>query len=115
MNTKNNQTEFSKEFINIYLKKLSKAYKKLSAGRMPAEIILVGGSTIAVNYHFRQSSTDIDAIIQTPEVMHEAICAESETKKTYRVIGLTAISQKRRLFRQCCGCTQNITGHFPMS
>lgn len=74
MNTKNNQTEFSKESINIYLKKLSKVYKKLSAGRMPAEIILVGGSAIAVNYSFRQSSTDIDAIIQAPEVMREAIC-----------------------------------------
>ena len=58
MNTKNNQTEFSKESIDIYLKKLSKTYKKLSAGRMPAEIIL-GGSAIAVNYHFRQSSTDM--------------------------------------------------------
>lgn len=74
MNTKNNQTKFSKESINIYLKKLSKIYKKLSAGRMPAEIILVGGSAIAVNYAFRQSSTDIDAIIQAPEVMRDAIC-----------------------------------------
>lgn len=74
MNTKNHQKEFSKESIDIYLKKLSKVYKKLSAGRMPAEIILVGGSAIAVNYFFRQSSTDIDAIIQAPEVMHEAIC-----------------------------------------
>lgn len=36
MNTKNNQTEFSKESIDIYLRKLSKVYKKLSAGRMPA-------------------------------------------------------------------------------
>lgn len=74
MNTKNNQTEFSKESVDIYLRKLSKAYKKLSAGRMPAEIILVGGSAIAVNYSFRQSSTDIDAIIQAPEVMRDAIC-----------------------------------------
>lgn len=74
MNTKNNQTEFSKESIDIYLRKLSKVYKKLSAGRMPAEIILVGGSAIAVNYSFRQSSTDIDAIIQAPDVMRDAIC-----------------------------------------
>lgn len=74
MNTKIQQKEFSKESIDIYLKKLSKIYKKLSAGRMPAEIILVGGSAIAVNYHFRQSSTDIDAIIQAPEVMRDAIC-----------------------------------------
>mgnify|MGYP004652941077 CR=1 FL=1 len=74
MNTKNNQTKFSKESIDIYLRKLSKTYKRLSAGRMPAEIILVGGSAIAVNYHFRQSSTDIDAIIQAPGVMRDAIC-----------------------------------------
>ena len=73
MNTKNHQKEFSKESIDIYLKKLSKVYKKLSAGRMPAEIILVGGSAIAVNYSFRQSSTDIDAIIQAPDVMRDAI------------------------------------------
>ena len=74
MNTKNHQKEFSKESIDIYLKKLSKVYKKLSAGRMQAEIILVGGSAIAVNYSFRQSSTDIDAIIQAPDVMRDAIC-----------------------------------------
>lgn len=74
MNTKNHQKEFSKESIDIYLKKLSKVYKKLSVGRMPAEIILVGGSAIAVNYSFRQSSTDIEAIIQAPEVIREAIC-----------------------------------------
>ena len=73
MNTKNYQKEFSKESIGLYLKKLSKVYKKLSAGRMPAEIILVGGSAIAVNYSFRQSSTDIDAIIQAPDVMRDAI------------------------------------------
>ena len=74
MNIKNDQKEFSKESIDIYLKKLSRTYKKLSAGRMPAEIILVGGSAIAVNYSFRQSSTDIDAIIQAPDVMRDAIC-----------------------------------------
>ena len=72
--TKNQKKEFNKEDVNRYLKKISKIYKKLTAGRMPAEIILVGGSVIAVNYHFRQSSTDIDAIIQASDAMRDAIC-----------------------------------------
>ena len=111
MHTKNDQKEFSKESIDIYLKKLSKVYKKLSAGRMPAEIILVGGSAIAVNYSFRQSSTDIDAIIQAPDVMR---FAGFVMKKICQMIGLTAILQKQCLFRRCCGYTPSITGHFPI-
>ena len=57
------------ENINDILKDLAKAYKKLSS--TPAEITLVGGAAILVNYGFRQQSDDIDAIIQASSVMKE--------------------------------------------
>lgn len=40
---------------------------------MPAEIILIGGASILVNYGFRKSTADIDAIIQASTIMKEAI------------------------------------------
>lgn len=47
--------------INDIFKDLAKSYKKVS--RTPAEITLVGGAAILVNYGFRQQSNDVDAII----------------------------------------------------
>ena len=40
---------------------------------MPAEIILVGGAAILVNYGFRAMTTDIDAIIHAASSMKNAI------------------------------------------
>ena len=40
---------------------------------MPAEIILVGGAAILVNYGFRAMTTDIDAIIHAASSMKDAI------------------------------------------
>ena len=64
---------YSKNNLDDILKQLGKAYRKLNGTRMPAEIILVGGSAIIAGYGFRDSTTDLDACIQASSVMKEAI------------------------------------------
>lgn len=45
----------------MYLKELAKEYKKRNKN-VPAELILVGGASVLINYGFREMTTDIDAI-----------------------------------------------------
>lgn len=67
------QIEFTKENIETYLKELAKEYRKQIGKNMPAEIILIGGASVLVNYGFRDMTTDIDAVIQAASVMKDAI------------------------------------------
>ena len=64
---------FTKENLDTYLKELAKEFRKLNGKTMPAEIILVGGAAILVNYEFRDMTTDIDAIIHAGSAMKDAI------------------------------------------
>ena len=64
---------FTKQNLETYLKELAKEYRKLEGKRMPAEIILIGGASILINYGFREMTTDIDALIQAASTMKEAI------------------------------------------
>ena len=61
---------FTADNINDILKDLAKAYKKISS--TPAEITLVGGAAILINYGFRQQSNDVDAIIHASSAMKDA-------------------------------------------
>ena len=45
--------EFTKENIDIYLKELGKEYRRQSGKGMPAELILIGGASVLINYGFR--------------------------------------------------------------
>lgn len=63
----------TKENINFWLNELAKEYRKLNKGKMKAEIIIVGGASILINYGFRQMTYDIDAIVQASSEMKEAI------------------------------------------
>ena len=65
---------FTKANLEYYLKELAKEYKKRGGG-IPAEMILVGGASILINYGFRTASYDIDADYDAPSVMKEAINA----------------------------------------
>ena len=65
---------FTKENLEGYLKELAKEYKKRGRG-MPAEMILVGGASVLINYQFRAASYDIDASYESPAIMKEAINA----------------------------------------
>lgn len=40
---------------------------------MPAEIILIGGASVLVNYGFRNMTTDIDAVIHASSAMKDVI------------------------------------------
>lgn len=68
-----NEAIFTKENLDGYLKELAKAFRKRNGTSMPAEIILVGGAAILVNYGFRAMTTDIDAIIHAASSMKDAI------------------------------------------
>ncbi len=68
-----NTTIFKKENLDLYLKELSKEYKKLVGRNMPAEIILIGGAAIIENYGFRDMTTDVDAVISAASAMKDAI------------------------------------------
>lgn len=63
---------FTREKLDLYLKELAKAYRKLGGKDMPAEIILIGGAAIVAHYNFREMTTDIDAVIQAMSSMKEA-------------------------------------------
>lgn len=65
---------FTKANLEYYLKELAKEYKKRGRG-IPAEMILVGGAAVLINYEFRMASYDIDADYDAPSVMKEAINA----------------------------------------
>ncbi|MCM1287900.1 MAG: DUF6036 family nucleotidyltransferase [Clostridium sp.] len=64
---------FRKGDIDFYLQKIGKEFRKLNGNKMPAEIILIGGASILVNYGFRDNTYDFDAIIKASSVMKEAI------------------------------------------
>jgi hypothetical protein len=64
---------FTKDNLEKYLIDLSKEFKKLNGSKMSTEIILVGGASILLNYSFRKSTDDVDAIIRSTSVIKEAI------------------------------------------
>ena len=67
------QYEFTKENIDVYPKEVSKEYRKQAGKKIPAELILIGGASVLINYGFRNMTTDVDAVIQAASVMKEAI------------------------------------------
>jgi len=69
------QIEFTKENIDTYLKEVAKEYRKHAGKSMPAEIILIGGASVLVNYGFRDMTTDIDAVIQAASAMEDVIAS----------------------------------------
>ncbi len=65
---------FTKENLEYYLKELAKDFKKRGRG-ISAEMILVGGASVLINYEFRMASYDIDAAYEARTVMKESINA----------------------------------------
>ena len=64
---------FTKENLDSCLKELAKEFRKKNGTRMPAEIILIGGASILINYVFREMTYDMDAIIKSSVAMKEVI------------------------------------------
>ena len=67
------QIEFTKDNIDTYLKEVAKEYRKQIGKNMPAEMILIGGASVLINYGFRNMTTDIDAVIQAASAMKDVI------------------------------------------
>ena len=65
--------EFTKDNIDLYLREVAKEYRKQAGKKMPAELVLIGGASVLVNYGFRNMTTDIDALIRAASAMKDAI------------------------------------------
>ena len=48
--------EFTKENIDLYLNAVAKEYRKRVGKTMPAELILIGGASVLINYGFRNAT-----------------------------------------------------------
>lgn len=64
---------FTKENLDQCLKELAKEFRRRCGKSMPAEIILIGGASIVVNYGFREMTYDMDALINAASSMKDAI------------------------------------------
>lgn len=64
---------FTKENMDNCLKELAKEFRKRNGTNVPAEIILIGGASILINYGFREMTYDMDAIIRSSGTMKDAI------------------------------------------
>lgn len=50
------EVPFTKENVDGYLKELAKEYRKMIGSYVPAELILIGGAAVLINYGFREMS-----------------------------------------------------------
>ncbi len=64
---------FTKDNLDSCLRQLAKEFRKLNGTSVPAEIILIGGASVLLNYGFRDMTYDVDAIIQAASSMKDAI------------------------------------------
>ena len=64
---------FTKENLDQYLKELAKEFRKRNGKSIPAEIILIGGASVLINYGFREMTYDMDAIINAASSMKDSI------------------------------------------
>jgi hypothetical protein len=64
---------FTSDSIDYYLRTLGVEFRKLNGKKMRAELVLVGGASVLMNYGFRDSTYDIDAVIAASSAMKDAI------------------------------------------
>ena len=67
------EVPFTRENLDQYLKELAKEFRKRNGKSMSAEIILIGGAAVVINYGFREMTYDMDAIINAASSMKDAI------------------------------------------
>lgn len=65
--------KLTKENLDYYLKELAREFRRLNGKTTPAEMVLIGGASVLINYGFRDMTSDVDAIISASSVMKEAI------------------------------------------
>lgn len=64
---------FTKDNLDVCLRALGKEFRRINGKSMPAEIVLIGGASVLLNYGFRDMTYDIDAIIHAVSSMKDAI------------------------------------------
>lgn len=64
---------FDKNNLDFYLRELAREFRKLNGKTMRAEMILIGGASVLLNYGFRDMTYDIDAIIISSSAMKQAV------------------------------------------
>lgn len=67
------KTAFTKGNLDNCLRQLAKEFRRLNGTHLSAEIILIGGAAVLVNYGFRDMTYDIDAIIHASGSIKDAI------------------------------------------
>ena len=73
------EAPITKDNLDTYLKEVAKQFRRLNGKSMPAEITLIGGASILINYGFRDSTYDLDALIQASSSMKDAINYVTDT------------------------------------
>ncbi len=68
------EVPFTKANLDSCLRELAKEFRKRGKGAH-AEMIIIGGASVLINYGFRESTYDIDAEYDAPGVMKECINA----------------------------------------
>lgn len=63
----------TKENLDRYLRELAREFRKRNGKSVPAEITLIGGASVIINYGFREMTYDMDAIISASSSMKDAI------------------------------------------
>jgi len=69
------EVSFTKKALENYLNELAKEFRRRNHKAVSAEIILVGGASMLINYGFRDRTYDVDAIIYAESSMKDAINA----------------------------------------
>ncbi len=64
--------EIRKDRIDVYLKALANEFKRVTGRKVKAEIVIVGGGSVMLNYDFRMNSVDIDAFNTSEEAIKTA-------------------------------------------
>lgn len=64
---------FTKENMDIYFSELSKELKKEFGRGASFELIVAGGASVMMNYSFRESTQDIDAVTSTRTSIKDAV------------------------------------------
>lgn len=106
--------EFTRNNIDHYLYEVAKIYKKANRAFPDAEIILIGGASVLLNYNFRDMTTDLDAILRASSSMKDAIKMVADNNglesdwinedfkhtKSYSL----KIVQYSKFYKKFCGC-----------
>lgn len=74
-------SEFNRGNIDHYLYLIAKEYKKQNRNNPEAEIILIGGASMLLNYNFRDTTSDLDAILHASSTMKNVIDKIGEENK----------------------------------